>query len=557
MKKHTVLHQWRGLPCSIGVATHDKARILHVLPLIGEGKRTFEQDDIHTRRLRKAADIALNLDASLARIVCSGQAIHIRIRKPRSRHALALRTADEVIALRPQIEDLIAPLLFDPSSSSHLRPFQQSGVHWLVNRRAGILADDMGLGKTVQSLSAVRELIEKGIVASVLVVCPKSLISNWETECKRWVPKLTVVRVVPSKNNAESVWAAIHGRAHIVLTNYEQLRPLPHYLAAMRTELVIVDEAHRLRKAQAKLVRAFRLLKTERIWALTGTPIERHEEDLAVLLSLLEPSRFSAKSPSGDYTGLRALARPYILRRIKSDVLRELPRVIEKKETVELTDVQRHAYASVLTRPVPKKDLGEVLQKLTLLRSICDAEPTSGASVKVDRIVEILHSVQKAGEKAVVFSYLLQPLYFLLRRLTQEEPIIRVALLTGELHSDLREKVISEFKSDDSIVALLCSSKVGGEGLTLTEANHVIFLNEWWNPSTNAQARDRVVRLGQKRIVHVHRFRCSDTVEESLDLIIDRKTEAFTKIVDALSVGALWNEFEAKELAEHLEDNMI
>lgn len=557
MKKHTVLHQWRGLSCSIGVATHDKVRILHVLPLIGEGKRTFEQDDIHTRRLRKAADIALGLDASLARSVCSGQAIRIRIRKPRSRHALALRTADEVIALRPQIEDLIAPLLFDPSSNSHLRPFQKSGVHWLVNRHAGILADDMGLGKTVQSLSAMRELIEKGIVTSVLVVCPKSLISNWETECKRWVPKLTVVRVVPSKNNAESVWAAIHGRAHIVLTNYEQLRPLPHCLAAMRTELVIVDEAHRLRKAQAKLVKAFRLLKTERIWALTGTPIERHEEDLAVLLSLLEPSRFSAKSPSGDYTGLRALARPYILRRIKSDVLRELPRVIEKKETVELTDVQRHAYASVLTRPVPKKDLGEVLQKLTLLRSICDAEPTSGASVKIDRIVEILHSVQKASEKAVVFSYLLQPLYFLLRRLTQEEPLIRVALLTGELHSDLREKVISEFKSDDSIVALLCSSKVGGEGLTLTEANHVIFLNEWWNPSANAQARDRVVRLGQKRIVHVHRFRCSDTVEESLDLIIDRKTEAFTKIVDALSVGALWNEFEAKELAEHLEDNMI
>ncbi len=557
MKKHTVLHQWRGLSCSIGVATHDKARILHVLPLIGEGKRTFEQDDIHTRRLRKAADIALDLDASLARIVCSGQAIHIRIRKPRSRHALVLRTADEVIALRPQIEDLIAPLLFDPSSISHLRPFQKSGVQWLVNRRAGILADDMGLGKTVQSLSAMRELIEKGIVASVLVVCPKSLISNWETECKRWVPKLTVVRVVPSKNNAESVWAAIHGRAHIVLTNYEQLRPLPHCLAAMRTELVIVDEAHRLRKAQAKLIKAFRLLKTERIWALTGTPIERHEEDLAVLLSLLEPSRFSAKSPSGDYTGLRALARPYILRRIKSDVLRELPRVIEKKETVELTGGQRHAYTSVLTRPVPQKDLGEVLQKFTLLRSICDAEPISGASVKIDRIVEILHSVQKASEKAVVFSYLLQPLYFLLRRLTQEEPPIRAALLTGELHSDLREKVISEFKSNDSIVALLCSSKVGGEGLTLTEANHVIFLNEWWNPSANAQARDRVVRLGQKRIVHVHRFRCSDTVEESLDLIIDRKTEAFTKIVDALSVGALWNEFEAKELAEHLEDKMI
>ena len=236
-----------------------------------------------------------------------------------------------------------------------------------------------------------------------------------------------------------------------------------------------------------------------------------------------------------------------MLRRLKQDVLNELPDVIDTKELVELTARQRRAYSSARSRPL-SKDVSDVLQRLTLLRSICDVDPRSGSSSKLDRVVEILQSVREAEEKAVVFSYLLQPLDVLAQRLNRGEPHLAVVILTGALSIDERERALRKFKSDESITALLCSSRVGGEGLTLTEANHVIFINEWWNPSANAQARDRVVRLGQERIVHVHRFRCRGTIEESLEKILNRKSEAFANIVDALVVGAEPADSESKEL---------
>ncbi len=521
--------------------------MLRLVPLVGEGSRILEQSDPEAQRLCKAADIVLGLDAALARRFRKGRTIQKEIQPPRWRCPLQVGSAEEALTLRPRIEELVAPLLFETTPAS-LRPFQHAGVQWLANQRAGILADDMGLGKTVQALRALQALIESGEVGSALVICPKSLLSNWEAECNRWVPGLTVIRAAPSHAEADETWAAIHGRSHIVLTSYERLRPLPQPLATQKTDLIIVDEAHRLRKPNSGLVNAFRLIKTDRLWALTGTPLERHIEDLAVLLSLLEPGRFSVGSAAEYGVDLRLLARPYLLRRVKDDVLDELPNVVDEKETVELTHSQRRSYNAALSRPV-SREAGDILQRLTRLRAICDADPCDDSSVKIDRTVEILQAICQAGEKAVVFSYLLRPLDLLRAKLTKALPHAGTALLTGELSVSAREDVIADFKSDDTVVVLLCSSRVGGEGLTLTEANHVIFLNEWWNPSANAQARDRVVRLGQKRVVHVHRFRCQDTVEEILDSILERKAEAFAKVVDALAVGAMWGEAEARELA--------
>ena len=544
-------YEWRGQPVGIRLVSSDDSRSLEITCLNGDGSDGLELDNSQARKLRCAADIVLELDATLSRLVQQGQAIRLDVKHPRSKPPARPRRADEAITLRPQIEDLIAPLVFDSAPKHPLRPFQEFGVRWLAEHRSGILADDMGLGKTAQALRALNELVGQGTIRSALVVCPKSLLANWEAECARWVPGLTVVRCVPPKGESDEVWSAILGRSHIIITSYEQLRPLPKPLASTQIELVIADEAHRLRRSQAKLVKAFRLMNAEGIWALTGTPIERHEIDLATLLSLLEPTRFSVKSAATESAGLRAHARPYLLRRLKKDVLSELPDVIDTKELVELTPQQRRAYSSARSQPLPKAD-GEVLQRLTLLRSICDVEPSSGASAKLNRTVEILQAVQEAGEKAVVFSYLLRPLNVLARRLTREHPLLGEVMLTGEFAITERERVLRDFKSDERIVALLCSSRVGGEGLTLTEANHVIFINEWWNPSANAQARDRVVRLGQERIVHVHRFRCKETIEEALDHILKRKSETFANVVDALASGAQLSESHSKELLEEV-----
>ena len=497
-------------------------------------------------RLRCAADIALDLDTSLSRLARSGRTARLDVKPPGLRPVSRLHTTDEALALRPSVEELIAPLVFDSDGRAPLRPFQELGVQWLMEHRIGILADDMGLGKTAQALRALERLVDEAVIRSALVVCPKSLMANWESECARWVPRLTVVRSVPTGEESDRVWSAVLGRAHIIVTSYEQLRPLPSPLMSGHVQLVIADEAHRLRRAQAKLVREFRLMSAERMWALTGTPIERHPVDLATLLSLLEPTRFSAKASKIDM-GLRALAQPYLLRRLKTDVLRELPEVIDTTETIELTPRQQRAYYKARFQPLPK-EAGEVLQRLTILRSICDAEPASGASAKIDRILEILQAVRDAGEKAVVFSYTLRPLEILLNRMTQERPPLGAVTLTGKLTTAERTRAIQRFKSDDGVVALLCSSRVGGEGLTLTEANHVVFLNEWWNPSANAQARDRVVRFGQERVVHVHRFRCQGTIEEVLDQILTRKSEAFVNIVDALASRAQLSEAESAEL---------
>lgn len=540
-------HEWRGYPLEIRVIENTDSRLIEIA-LLNE-KEPHESLSLGTNtgvRLRRAADIALDLDTSLSRLVQSGRTARLDVKPPRLRPVPRLHTTDEALALRPSVEELIAPLVFDSDGRVPLRPFQELGVQWLMEHRIGILADDMGLGKTAQALRALERLVEEAVVRSALVVCPKSLLANWEAECERWVPRLTVVRSTPVAEESDRVWSAVLGRAHIIVTSYEQLRPLPSPLMSEHVELVIADEAHRLRRAQAKLVREFRLMSAERMWALTGTPIERHPVDLATLLSLLEPTRFSAKT--GEMaTGLRALAEPYLLRRLKTDVLRELPEVIDTTEAIELTPRQQQAYSKARSQPLPK-ELGEVLQRLTILRSICDAEPTSGASAKIDRILEILQAVQKAGEKAVVFSYTLRPLETLLNRMTQERQPLGAVTLTGKLTTAERSRAIQRFKSDDGIVALLCSSRVGGEGLTLTEANHVVFINEWWNPSANAQARDRVVRLGQERVVHVHRFRCQGTIEEILDQILARKSEAFVNIVDALASGTQLSEAESTEL---------
>lgn len=545
-------HVWWGQsPLSIKLGSGADSRSIEIACLDGDGPDIFELGESQTRKLRCAAAIVLELDATLAGLICQGQTARLEVKRPRSKPPSRPKNADEAIALRPQIEELIAPLIFEAAPQPSLRPFQEFGVQWLAARQAGILADDMGLGKSAQALRALEELIKQGTIRSALVVCPKSLLANWEAECDRWVPGLTVLRCVPSKDESDEVWSAIIGRSHIIITSYEQLRPLPKPLASARVELVIADEAHRLRRSQAKLVKAFRLMNAERIWALTGTPIERHEVDLATLLSLLEPARFSVKSAAIESAGLRARARPYLLRRLKKDVLDELPDVIDTKELVELTPQQQRAYTSARSQPLPK-DVGEVLQRLTLLRSICDVDPRSGASTKLNRTVEILQAVQEAGEKAVVFSYLLKPLDILAERLAREHPLLETVTLTGELATAERERVLRNFKSAKSIVALLCSSRVGGEGLTLTEANHVIFINEWWNPSANAQARDRVVRLGQERIVHVHRFRCQETIEEALDQILNRKSEAFANVVDALATGAKLNESESIELPREI-----
>ena len=423
-------------------------------------------------------------------------------------------------------------LLAEVSDLDLLHEYQTTGAKWLVGRTAAVLADDMGLGKTAQAISALRILFNKSPDNTALVLCPKQLMPNWENEFRKWAPELHYVRLTPPSRWKSKAWRALFNRAHILITNYEQASSLSEITNDLQFSTVILDEAHRVRNAAANLTSDIRSIHRDRTWALTGTPLERAPSDVWTILSIVEPRRFNLdQMPSGE-GAIRSRARPFVLRRMKKDVLAGLPPEIDTHETLELLPKQRASYDLAL-KSFRSAAEGQVLTWLTKLRQICDLDETSGESSKLERIVDILHTVHRDKEKAVVFSHLLNPLDELEEALRRAG--ISCATLTGRQGLRERESVLDRFQRDAGLTALLASTAVAGVGINLVEANHVVFVNRWWNPSANQQAKDRVSRMGQTRSVVVHSFTCRDTVEEVLDGILQEKKRLATAIVESLA----------------------
>jgi SNF2 family DNA or RNA helicase len=231
------------------------------------------------------------------------------------------------------------------------------------------------------------------------------------------------------------------------------------------------------------------------------------------------------------------MARPYVLRREKRDVLADLPPVLRRHEVLDLTDEQRAAYrAAISAGRAGRAGENTYLALFNELRMICDIEPASGSSSKLDRIQELLEEVRDRGEKAIVFSYTLEPLRALERRIANVG--LGGQLFTGELDLAERRATLQRFRSDHEVTVLLASSRLASEGLTLVEANNVLFVNRWWNPSSNQQAEDRVVRVGQELPVSVHSFTCRHTVEALLDKILVEKGLTFEALVTRLTTSA-------------------
>lgn len=484
----------------------------------------------------RAARWALEMDAQLAAMVESGK--EARVPFSLTAFASSTRVFEETPAayrnLRLGTGDLVRPCLLAAPSLDALYPFQRAGVDWLRGRAGAILADDMGLGKTVQVISALRLLFNEGAIRSVLVACPKSLLDVWEGELLRWAPELGVAVLSPPGRVRDRAWEAVVGRRHVLITNYEQLREPAAALRASSLDLVVADEAHRLRNFGAHVTAGIDRLPRRRFWALSGTPLERDLEDLATLLSLVEPTRFAPSDSRLHPASLRSAARPYILRRRKEEVLDELPPVIDRTETVDLNREQAEAYQAAVSEYRRDGTPGAELALLTRLRSLCDLHGESGDSSKLDRIMERLVTVRSREEKAVVFAHLLAPLHELERRVASEWGAGAVRRLVGSMGQSERERAVCEFRTDAEVLVLVASSRVGGEGLTLVEANHVFLIDQWWNPSANDQARDRVVRIGQKRTVHVYRFCCRGTIEERLQEILESKRGLFEDAVGRL-----------------------
>ena len=352
---------------------------------------------------------------------------------------------------------------------------------WRVDQLP-LLADDMGLGKTAQAVSALRLCFRERPLNSALVICPKQLMANWEIEIANWAPELSWSRLTPPIRWRTNAWKGLFNRVHVLITNYEQAGSLAEIGPERRFSAIILDEAHRVRNATSQVTSDLRGIDRDRTWALTGTPLERAPSDVWTILSIVEPRRFNLINMPRSEDALRARARPYVLRRMKRDFLPGLPPEIEEHEVIELLPKQKAAYDRSLERfrSAPEEAL---LAELNQLRALCDLDPESGQSAKLERIMDILRAVASDGEKAVVFSQQLRPLDVLGQMLGRAG--IGYVHLRGEQSVYERENALTQFVRGADISFLLASTRVGGEGLNLVEANHVVFVNRWWNPSAN------------------------------------------------------------------------
>lgn len=434
---------------------------------------------------------------------------------------------------RPRLGVVLAPTLVRRRQGWPLYGYQRIGVRRLLTSERCLLADDMGLGKTLQVVVAITRLLERGECRRCLVVAPTSVLDAWRSEFARWSPAVCVRKA--DSSGARSVFRECWNVAHVLLTNYEQMRRPPCEIVTERPELLVLDEAHRVKNWHSQVASGIRTLSIRRIWALTGTPLEKGKVDLVGIMNLLDPDRFGPRDRKLPSWLLRAKTRPYTLRREKAEVLGDLPRITFHHERVRLHGAQKTAYRDAQAAVASATS---VLAAFSVLRTLCDYDPNTDVSAKLDRTVELVERLCiKKKEKAVVFSYLLKPLQILQSRLVDKPGLSHVGIYQGSLTSKERTIMLTRFENMKSGV-LLASMRAAGEGLTLTGANNVLLINRWWNPSSNAQAIDRVHRIGQTRPVAVYLFEAIGTIEERLAEILSGKEELFDDVVGRLAKPA-------------------
>jgi len=429
-----------------------------------------------------------------------------------------------------------------------LRPYQIEGYHFLaylsVNKFGGILADDMGLGKTIQSISWVLWLRSRFRNAwPTLVVCPKSVLDVWANEFKKAAPEL---RVQIIRDKEELDLEKLKSETQVLVMNYAQMRGCIDYLETVKWLAIIMDEAQQIKNPDSQASRAARRLKAENRLALTGTPLENRLLDLWSLMTYAMPGalgdrayftrNFDRRKDAKASERLSARLRPFMLRRTKSQVARDLPSRSEESLLCEMSTDQARLYKEELARAqhllltssnfeVLTRKRFAVLQALTRLRQICchpqlaNAENSGAESAKLTATLELIEELHAEGHKVLLFSQFVSMLEILRDRLT--EMSIPYYWLTGSTNN--RSEVVDQFQADEDACVFLLSLKAGGSGLNLTAASYVILYDPWWNPAVEAQAIDRAHRIGQTQPVMAYRMITKNTIEEKIMLLQQKK----------------------------------
>ena len=416
-----------------------------------------------------------------------------------------------------------------------LRPYQREGVSFLFRESAALLADDMGLGKTVQAITAFRLLLRKPNIDRALVVVPASLGLNWQRELERWAPELVVRRVIGSQADRVAYYEL---PIAVLIATYEQVSAdALDRIPDGAFDIVILDEAQRIKNYSSRTAFACRLLPRDIAWALTGTPIENSRADIESIFEFLRPGL--VQPTDGKARVLSAIA-PHFLRRHKAEVLTDLPPIIFQDMNLELTEGQRSAYdvaweagSTALRRaphPIPAPDL---LALITRLKQICNFELEGDESCKLDALQVLLESAAATGTKVLLFSQYVETL----NRLSQSIDAMPTCVYSGEQSTAERDDVLTAFERQSGSRVLLMSLRAGGVGLSIPSADLVVLFDRWWNPAVEAQAVNRAHRLGRSTPLHVVRFLVRDSVEERIDAILTSKQQLFDDYVESVDVA--------------------
>jgi SNF2 family DNA or RNA helicase len=460
-----------------------------------------------------------------------------------------------------QAAERLTPVPTPDGFSGALRPYQERGLSWLhfLARLGlgGILADDMGLGKTAQTLSLLlAERVER-TVAPTLLICPMSLISNWQKETARFAPSLRTYVHHGAGRKREDDFAG----ADLVITTYGTALRDSVLLREVSWERVVCDEAQAIKNSGTRQSQAVRTIPARTRLALTGTPVENHLAELWSIMDFCNPGllgpakrfrrRFQepieVRQDADATAALKRATGPFVLRRLKTDkaIISDLPEKNEMKVWCTLTPEQATLYQAVVedmlaviadSEGIQRR--GNVLSAMTKLKQVCnhpahllkDGSRLPGRSGKLARLEELTEEIVEDGDKALVFTQyaefgaLLQP--YLAAHL--DRPVL---WLHGGLSKTARDELVERFQHDEEPMLFLLSLKAAGTGLNLTAANHVVHFDRWWNPAVEDQATDRAFRIGQSRNVQVRKFICTGTLEEKIDAMIERKRALASTVV--------------------------
>ena len=459
---------------------------------------------------------------------------------PRARIPLATRLR---LVLSPPLSSLLPGPHSVLSWAGELMPFQLDGVRKLITSNKLLLADDMGLGKTIQVTAALRILIVQRTLETALVVAPGSVLDQWRQELLKWAPELRVMVIRGTPSDRAWQWAA---DVHIAIVGYETLRAdftdnLQSPVRKKTWGVLVADEAQRIKNRNPTSF-AVKGLKRNRSWALTGTPLENNEEELASIIEFVDHEELVSQDQYSPGHKLRERHRELQMRRKKSDVLKDLPPKLTTKLSIELLSRQRRSYDRAEREGIVYlRELGadvrvqHVLELIQRLKQICNAEPETGESSKFEDIRQRMESLALQGHRAIVFSQYVSNGFgvdAMAGVLREFDPLT----FTGELSLEDRRDVIRRFRDDDQHKALIVSLRAGGVGLNLQEASYVFHVDRWWNPAVERQAEDRSHRYGQLMPVHVFKYSCIDTIEERIDQILESKQDLFDQLVDDVTI---------------------